>query len=101
MAYVALATGLGISISTAAHLRTLVVMLCIASLVFVTARGLAALRAGEPTRTKRTKIMNQDKRYDQNKHTLLRRMRLRRDSARIHGRTGRDASLSLSRLPAF
>src|SRR5438132_13794078 len=33
-------------------------------------------------------------------HTLLRRMRLRRDSLRIHSRTGYDASLSLSRLPA-
>src|ERR1700724_4374906 len=39
--------------------------------------------------------------YDHNNHTLLRRMRLRRDSLRIHRRTGYDASLSLSRLPAI
>src|SRR6266851_9357573 len=39
--------------------------------------------------------------YDHNKHTLLRRMRLRRGSLRIHSRTGYDASLSLSRLPAI
>jgi hypothetical protein len=39
--------------------------------------------------------------YDHNNHTLLRRMRLRRDSLRIHSRTAYDASLSLSRLPAI
>ena|SRR3989442_14709491 len=39
--------------------------------------------------------------YDQDNHTFLRRMRLRRDSLRIHGRTGPHASLSLSRLPAL
>src|SRR5260370_31577267 len=39
--------------------------------------------------------------YGHNNHTLLRRMRLRRDSLRIHSRTGHDASLSLSRLPAI
>src|SRR5438067_13710550 len=39
--------------------------------------------------------------YDRNNHTLLRRMRLRRDSLRIHSRTGSDAALSLSRLPAI
>src|SRR5712671_3164402 len=39
--------------------------------------------------------------YDHHNHTLLRRMRLRRDSLRIHSRTGHDASLSLSRLPAI
>src|SRR5438477_9587271 len=39
--------------------------------------------------------------YDHSSHTLLRRMRLRRGSLRIHSRTGDDASLSLSRLPAI
>jgi hypothetical protein len=39
--------------------------------------------------------------YDQNNHTFLRRMRLRRDSLRIHSRTGSDGALSLSRLPAI
>ena len=36
--YVALATGLGISMTTAAHVRTLLVMLCMTSLAFVAAR---------------------------------------------------------------
>jgi hypothetical protein len=40
VAYVALATGLGIPMSTAAHLRTLLLMFCIASLAFVAARRL-------------------------------------------------------------
>jgi hypothetical protein len=37
-AYVTLATGLGISLSAAAHLRVLVVSLCLASLSFFAAR---------------------------------------------------------------
>ena len=40
VAYVALATGLGISVTTAAHVRAVLVMLCLASLVFVAARRL-------------------------------------------------------------
>jgi len=43
--YFGLATGLGISMSTAAQLRTLLVMLCIASLVFVASRRLRRLMA--------------------------------------------------------
>ena len=39
-AYVALATGIGISLPAAAHLRAMLVVLCVVSLVFVTARRL-------------------------------------------------------------
>jgi len=39
-AYVALATGIGISMPAAAHLRAMLVALCVASLVFITARRL-------------------------------------------------------------
>ena len=49
-AYVALATGIGFSLPTATYLRAMVVALCLASLVFVTARrlrGLFARRAGQ------------------------------------------------------
>ena len=43
--YVAFATGIGISVGTAAHLRVLLVMLCLASLVFVAARRLRRFMA--------------------------------------------------------
>ena len=45
VAYVALATGLGISMSTAAHLRTLSMLLCAAVLTFIAARRLRRLVA--------------------------------------------------------
>ena len=44
-AYVALFTGLGISVSTAAHLRVVLVILCVGALVFFVARRLKGLRA--------------------------------------------------------
>jgi hypothetical protein len=46
VAYVALATGLGISISTAAHLRTLLGLSCLILLAFVAAKRLRRHRAG-------------------------------------------------------
>ena len=44
-AYVALATGIGISLPTATYLRAILVALCVASLVFITARRLRSLMA--------------------------------------------------------
>ena len=44
-AYLALATGLGISLPTAAYLRTSLVVVCVASLVFLAARRLRSLVA--------------------------------------------------------
>jgi Flp pilus assembly protein TadB len=44
-AYVALGTGIGISLPTATWLRTILVMLCVASLVFVAARRLQRFMA--------------------------------------------------------
>ena len=44
-AYVALATGLGISLPAATHLRALLVALCLASLAFVIARRLRGFTA--------------------------------------------------------
>jgi hypothetical protein len=43
-AYVALATGIGISLPTAAYLRAMLVVLCVASLVLITARRLRSFR---------------------------------------------------------
>src|SRR5712664_4305127 len=42
-AYVALATGIGIGLPTATYLRALLGVLCVASLVFITARRLRSL----------------------------------------------------------
>jgi hypothetical protein len=44
-AYVALATGIGISLPTATYLRAILVVLCVASLVFIAARRLRGLMA--------------------------------------------------------
>ena len=44
-AYVALATGIGISLPTATYLRALLVVLCVASLVLITARRLRSFLA--------------------------------------------------------
>jgi hypothetical protein len=49
-AYVALFTGVGLSLSTAAHLRILVLSLCVAMLAVLTAKRIWALasRPGTP-----------------------------------------------------
>ena len=44
-AYVALATGIGISLPTATYLRAMLVVLCVASLAFIAARRLRSLIA--------------------------------------------------------
>ena len=44
-AYVALATGIGISLPTATWLRAMLVLVCVAALVFCTARRLRSLFA--------------------------------------------------------
>lgn len=48
--YVALATGVGISLSTATRLRTIVIIFCVACLMFVTAKILRDLFARKSTR---------------------------------------------------
>jgi hypothetical protein len=49
-AYVALATGIGISLPTATFLRVTLVVLCVASLVFIAARRLRSLIARKAMR---------------------------------------------------
>ena len=44
-AYIALATGVGISLPAATYLRAMLVVLCVASLVFIAARRLRSLMA--------------------------------------------------------
>ncbi len=44
-AYVALATGIGISLPTATYLRVMLVVLCVGALVFIIARRLRGLLA--------------------------------------------------------
>jgi hypothetical protein len=50
-AYVALASGIGISLPTATYLRAMLVVLCVASLVFITARRLRSLIARGASRS--------------------------------------------------
>ena len=49
-AYVALATGIGISLPTATYLRVMLVVLCVASLVYITARRLRKTFSGRLVR---------------------------------------------------
>jgi hypothetical protein len=52
-AYVALATGIGISLPTATHLRAMLVFLCVVSLALITARRLRSLIARRVSRVPR------------------------------------------------
>jgi hypothetical protein len=71
-------------------------------IIAIAARRLRRFVAGKATQHQRNeKSRTNTNKHDQNKYTLLGRMCLRRDSPRIHSRTGFDASLSLSRLPAI
>jgi hypothetical protein len=47
-AYIALFTGIGISLSTATHLRATLVILCVVALLFLAARRLRTLFARAP-----------------------------------------------------
>ena len=49
-AYVALATGIGISLPTATYLRAVLVALCVVSLLFIAARRLRSLIARRESR---------------------------------------------------
>jgi hypothetical protein len=45
-AYIALATGIGISLPTATYLRAMLVIVCVTSLLFIAARRLRSLSRG-------------------------------------------------------
>jgi hypothetical protein len=53
-AYVALLTGIGLSLSTASHLRSGLFVVCVASFLFLTMRRLIALRASSITSNRRS-----------------------------------------------
>lgn len=61
-AYVALATGVGISLPAAAYLRTMLVVLCVASLVFFAARRLRGLVARESAHNDQSSGIQQSRR---------------------------------------
>ena len=51
VAYIALGTGIGVTISTAAHLRTLLLVVCVTCLVYVAARHVLRLIAMRRSRS--------------------------------------------------